>query len=260
MATITVYRTATIPATADTDTLRFTDGSIAVTAGLDLSALTEGLTKCVIARQWTADIGSTASPFLTDVDAGTGIFINNSGGGTLYYKPTGDNNLCLKYIHNGFGSAVMTGGTFTKMEVANGKVVVGSSCVITNLDISGGQVFLQGNAGTAPTLVRVFGGAFSTERATTTLTMSGGTSTLNATSAATTINVYGGTVNIQRSGTITAFNLFSGNALNFNIGTGITVTDSTFSSKVPGAADLSHNEAITYTNATTWLFGDGKNY
>ena len=264
MATIAVYRTATIPAVADTDAVQFEDGSTAVTAGLDLSALTEGTSGITIGRSWTADIGSATSPLQADVDSGaTATLWNNSGGGALYYTPKGDNNLCIRLRHTGFGHTVLTGsaGTVTTLEVARGRVTVGASIVVTNLYIGGGSVIIEGASGTSPTLINVYGGSLQTLRGVTTLTMSGGATTFNASSnAITTINVYGGTINIQRSGTITTFNLYSGNQFNFNVGKSITITNSTLSAMVSGASAFRNHSLITFTNAPTWLFADGQNF
>lgn len=263
MSTIAVYRTATIPAVADTDSIQFEDGTTAVTGNLDHSALTEGLSGLTIARPWTADIGSATSPLLADVDSGaTATLWNNSGGGALFYKPTGDNNLCIRLRHTGFGHTVLTGGTVTTLEVARGRVTIGASCVVTNLYIGGsGKVIHEGNGGTAPTLVVVSGGEYITQRGATTLTMSGGTATFNSGSTAiTTINVYGGNINIQRSGTITTFSLYGGNHFNFNIGKSITITNSTLSALVPSASAFRNHSLITFTNAPTWLFADGQNF
>lgn len=261
MATNTIYKTNTIGAPLDGDTLNFEGGGVNVDTGLDQSALTEGLTNINVLRSFFGNIGSPSTSLKADLDfAASSTLWYDAGGGAMWYTPNGDNNLANKIRATSIaGTLTLNGtGTVTQLEVGRGTVIIGGNITVTTLYIAGGQVIHQ--AGTAPTTVIITGGSYQTFRGGTTITQHGGLVDMDTTTAITTYNMAGGRHILRRSGTITNYNLFAGDARNVEISRAITMTNSTVWASVGNASAFMQNPMITFTNATTKIIADGNNY
>lgn len=261
MADIIVDTTDTIPAVANLDNVYFVKGGTNVTAGLDLSALLEGVTNIYVARDWTGNIGSSSTSLKTDVDgAATSVFRYGAGGGACWYTPNGDNNLATLVRNVGKGTLTVNGtGTLTTFEAGNGQTILGGNITATTIRIGGeGKVDLQSTSGTAPTTVEITGGFFKTARGATTLSIYGGAAVVEAaTNAITTINYAGGNLFLAQSGTITTLNILAGNASSIRVGRPLTITNTVIWSTVFGASAFLDNPFITFSNAATWRIDQG---
>lgn len=153
---------------ADTNEVHFVEGSQTVNAGLNQSALTEGSARVVVARTFTGNIGGSGGALRMDVDSGNGIFEYNAGGGSCWYQPNGDDNLCKDMRLTGAGSMyLVNGGTVTELGIAKGYLSVADSVVVTNLRASGGSTVV-GYSATAITELHAGGGQIISQRSCTT--------------------------------------------------------------------------------------------
>lgn len=148
----------------DTDSLVFGEGTQTV-AGYNLSALTEGLSGITVLQTFAGNIGSPATgPLRADLDSGDGKIVYAAGGGSFYYQPDGDNDLCNEIECLGSGSLyLVNGGTVTLLEVFRGYASISADVVVTTIRQSGGTVD-QKYSGTANTDWWIEGGVFNTGR------------------------------------------------------------------------------------------------
>ena len=191
-------------AIADTNDLVISYPFGIVSAGLDQSALTEGIASLWIKPGATAGRigGGAAGSFIVDADVTTGSFVANYGNVELYLTAGGDESL-IQNVDSGAGTTNLTGGTVTNVTSSGGVINANASTVITNLVGVGGSGTIEYNA-TAITAAEFYGGFWTIKRAVTSLTVSGNAVVVYdpddaATLAGTTINTKGGRL-IHRAG------------------------------------------------------------
>lgn len=153
---------------ADTDTLIIAEGNQTISAGLNKSGLTEGFSAIVVAETFTGNIGSGSGALRADVDNGSAKFTYHAAGGSCYYNPDGDDNLCDELeIISGGSFYLVNDGTVTECSVGRGSLNVADGVVVTNhRQTSGNSVF--GYNSTALTNLWVGGGQVATQRSATT--------------------------------------------------------------------------------------------
>jgi len=169
---------------SDGDSLVFGEGSQTV-AGIDLSGLNEGLSGISVLPSFTGSIGSPSTgPLRADLDSGAGKIVYNAGGGSFFYQPDGDDDLCNEIECLGAGTLyLLGGGTVTLLEIARGAVHISADVVVATIRQTGGTV-TQLYKSTANTNLWIEGGEFVTGRG-----FSG------------TANVWGGRVVVRREDT-----------------------------------------------------------
>lgn len=149
----------TVPAVSDGDDILSKEGAQTITAGTDLSGLPTGVGNVSI----YSGISTQATvPFRMDV---TGVFRNQSTGGTVHVWPSGGAGTGVaRAIHAGNGTThFVTGGTVAQLDCLRGLVRIDGGVNVTSIAIDGGQV-IQDHSATANSGWSVFSGTFNTER------------------------------------------------------------------------------------------------
>lgn len=194
-----------------------------VTASLDWSALTTGISYLKISEKFSRNIGTASAPLILDADAtdtqwtsaaSTSSRIEHYGTGWLYVKAGGSSTKITNLFQYGAGGhTVLTDGTVTYLTVANGFAQVEASATVTNGRLHGGSATF-GTKTTAGTALDVSGGSHTIQRPFTTINVYAGTLNVNVynAGAASSINIYGGTVNLTGHGNtaITAVTMWGG--------------------------------------------------
>ena len=246
---------------ATSATLIVSSQSAQTIAGFDGSVAGIGQISYLDLRSlFSGTIGSTASPL--KCGASTRVW-NNMSGGTLYLQAANDNtggsavNTIALYQHTGPSTAILSGGTFTQVQVSSGTVTIGSGTVVTTLYVSGGVVTIADNATAITTVVVTGSGRVTCNRQVTTVTTSGsGQFIYDDTGAVTTATIEAGSFWTHLQGNITtavirgAFNA-SGLKADATVG-GTSLTGcntATFTSAALGGATL------TQSNVTNILGG-----
>lgn len=156
----------TLAAAAWSDATGFAAGATLVINSASAQSITTAVDQSAVAqvdylnirRLFSGTIGSASSPLRTGA---TSTIWNDAGGGTLYLEAAniaggGAANTIAKYQHSANGTAVLSGGTITQIEVSAGVVQIGASVVCTTLYVTGGTVTIEDNA-TAITNVTITG-------------------------------------------------------------------------------------------------------
>jgi hypothetical protein len=155
-------------------------------------------------------------------------------------------------------------GTVTTLESALGRTSIGGTIGVTTLNMAGGDVEMkQGGSTTIPTTINMTGGSLYTERGATTLNIYGGTFRVvsrTGTTTFTTINFFGGSLILEQCGTITTLNLRSGDVSNIRLSKTVTITNTDIWATVANADSFRNNPLITFTNAPTWTFSQGRQF
>lgn len=230
---------------ADNAVLEIRSGGQTVTAGLDQSGLTEGITSLNIGSEFTGTIGGTAGPLKCDVDgSGTPYLRNAASGGTLYYQAAGDNNLCVKFIQSGAGSSYIVGGTVTTLEVNAGYVGVNDSTTLATVNVTGGTF----EADTAVTTLNQWGGSVIAKKSVTTWTQWGGAAVFNS---------IAGSITTLSQGSAGGFDHRGGNIATATIAGNFTVARANHAATIGGTAativSTTANVVSTATGAAiTW--------
>lgn len=118
-----------------------------ITTGTDFSSLTEGLERAEFRLganvQFTPD-----APLRCDFDSSAGsMLLFAQSGGSLYYWPKGDNNLCNRLKHIGGGAVhAISGGTITENEQSSGYYRISASVIATNIYNDGGSLVVEYNS------------------------------------------------------------------------------------------------------------------
>ncbi len=186
---------------ADDATLIVESGQQTISAGLDNSGLTNGISYLHVRSGFTGEIGSASSPLLTKFRSTYTTKPNLIlEGGTMYLTMS---NTCNQILVLG-GRLILVSGTVTLLEVRSGYLVRGGTVTATTADVQGGD-FQDGaensttigtlHVGTATAIVRGV--------VTTANTYEGGNLTLDHASGITTGNLYGGRMNLLRGGATT---------------------------------------------------------
>jgi len=207
---------------ADSATLLVPGGSASVTAGLDWSALTTGISYLKIADRFSGNIGTASVPLIVDADAtatewtsaaSTSSRIEHYGTGTLYVKAGGGSSRVSNLFQAGTGRTVLTDGTATYLNVLAGTMQVGPAATASNVRLLGGSSTL-GTKTAAGTQLDVVAGSHTIQRPFTTINVYGGVLNVNVyyAAAASSITIYGGTVKLISPGgtAITATKQFGG--------------------------------------------------
>jgi hypothetical protein len=266
MATGYVQDAATLGSPAAGDTVVITGlspgNSTDITTALDQSGLAAGgLAAIYVTRNFRANIGSVSTPLKAEINTGASLFHYNAGGGRCYYTPTGNTALCVTLRAVGLGTLQLLGtGTITNLEQLRGSVIVGETVTPTNVNIAGGDMLIDGAAGTNPTTINAGGnGRLRTLRGFTTLNIfDQGSVILDVgTDTPTTINMYGGSLDIVQSGTITTLNLYGGDAAQIRLGRLLTITTVNIWPTVRNASKFLTNQLLTITN-TNWKVDVGE--
>lgn len=184
-----------------------------------------GLAFVNVTKNFLANFGSLADPFVVEVNvSAASVFRNAAGAGELYYTPDGT---CVTFRHMGPSFSKLVGtGAITVLEQFAGDVNVGVGITPATVKIGGGDMLIDGAAGTNPTTIHCGGGRLRTLRGCTTLNLFGsGILTLDCgADAITTINMNGGLLNWVNSGTVTTFNAFTGDLSRAKFGRITTIT------------------------------------
>lgn len=143
----------------------FADGSQQITAGLNQSALTEGLSSLYGGPGFSGRIGGGSyGPLRVDVDGDAPEMIHWDSPGYLALYPGGDESLVKKIVISRGGTVdVMTGGTVTDFEVKKGYGFASGDVIVTNVRVDGGT-YRQFYHATANTAVWIGSGNFTSER------------------------------------------------------------------------------------------------
>lgn len=223
-----------------------------ITAGLDQSGLSEGMESLHVVGDAVGDIGSASAYFMCDFDAAaTSNFLYAPRGGSLWYRPKGDDNLCNLFEAAGNGTyTIGGGGTVTTLRHSRGIGTVGPDTIVTNLELSGpASATIEYNS-TAITAATIMSGNILMKRVATTLNVDGGNVTIDATAGAiTTLNIRGGNVTILSSGTITKINHYGGNLDLTKLKIGLIITNADLYPNVDRSQWYTGNPLITATNA-----------
>ena len=212
---------------ADTNTVLINEGDQAITLGLDQSALTEGVAGWYVGPGFTGRIGGGSDGALkVDVDSGASATMDYAaGGGSMTYRPNGDNNLCIQLFSRSRGKLYLVdGGTVTDLHCSSGYTSVGESVVVTTLLQSYSADVKIGYNATVVTTGTISGGTLNSARGFTTLNCYGGSapSTINltrenlnltTTPAVTTLNIYNTLVKLNTASNITTVNLYGPDAM-----------------------------------------------
>jgi hypothetical protein len=201
---------------ADNADLTVGGGSQTISAGLDQSALTEGINRLTISGAFTGTIGSASSPLIVDVDGGTSpgspVLRYFASGGRLHCNAGGDNALCVQLLHAGAGEVLTYGsGTITTLRQSLGSVLVNGGTVVTNAELYGGSGTFGYNA-TGFTSCIVTGGSWTFNRGGT-FDIRGGNVLIDLSSGGTLTSLTvsnGAQVSILRADTVATFRLYGG--------------------------------------------------
>jgi hypothetical protein len=204
----------TMAALAWSDATGFAAGATLVISSASAQTITTAVDQSAVAqidylnirRLFSGTIGSSASPLRTGA---TGTIWNDAGGGTLYLEAAniaggGSANTIAKYQHSSPGTAVLSGGTITQIEVSAGNVTIGASVVCTTLYVTGGQVTIEDNATAITTMTITGSGRVICRRQVTTAQISGSTScTYDDAGTITTLTVLSGSTWVHWRGDVT---------------------------------------------------------
>lgn len=150
---------------ADTDSLFFMEGSQQITAGGNLSALTEGLSSIVGGESFFGHVfGGSYGALRCDVDADAPEEVIWDAPGSITLYPGGDESLVKKITQSAGLVNVQTGGTVTNWEMMGGTGYATGDVIVTNVRMQGGN-YRQGYHATGNTDVWLSSGAtFRSER------------------------------------------------------------------------------------------------
>lgn len=163
----------------DTNYLQFSEGDQTITAGNNLSALTQGLSGLKFGKQAQVNIPASSALRVDVDDVSTDyspILLYESNGGTVWMYPGGDESLISRVKHLGAGYlGFMTGGTVTNHEQRAGTGYFTGDVALTNCYHGGGNLTLKYKS-TVVTLLNQDGGTINSERGVTTAWLAGGVS------------------------------------------------------------------------------------
>lgn len=154
-----------------------------ITVATDQSAATtgsgDGIHYLYVRPTFTRDIGTAASPVITEFDTSytTGPQLVHSGSGRMYVQ--GD--ACAEAVMSGTGELHLLSGTFTTIIVRSGVCYIGENVAFDNLYAQGGTTFVEDHASSDYDVIRHTGGQVDLRRAGTASTSSyelGGTGVL----------------------------------------------------------------------------------
>jgi len=199
-------------------TLIIPDGVQAITTAVDQSAA-GGMRSFEVNRLFTGTIGSLGTPaklYLTDstaaekTSANSESFIRYDAGGGAFYiscSTVSGTSSIDNFFQNSVGAVYFVTGLCVFYHLTNGPLTVKANGTLTNFDAWGGSSTID-SGGTNLTNMTIFGGNHIVNRAVTgTLTIYGGSVTLNyeGTTATGTVNLRGGTFD-HRAGDVTTMN------------------------------------------------------
>lgn len=163
----------------DTNFLLFTEGDQTITAGNNLSALTQGLSGIKFGKQARVNIPAQYALRVDVDDTSTDyspVVTFEQAGGQVWMYPGGDESLIVRVKHTGAGFlGFMTGGTVTNHEQRNGRAYFTSDVALTNAYHGGGELTMKYKA-SGPTLINQDGGVINSERGFTSAYLAGGMS------------------------------------------------------------------------------------
>lgn len=240
------YGTGTIP--ADGDTVRFTDGTDAVTgtmnqSGIDLAFMYEG-------PGFSGRVGTESGPLQIDVNNSSAGIWDKGGPGTWHITPGTIWTANLRA-----GASTYYGGTVDIVNVFGGIHRFTDGCDLNGnpVTVKGGQVTIDYKGSDTPN-VTIHGGLAYIYRATGTLTVRAGRAIVmvdRAATGATTVVVEGTGMLDWRAGNIGTLTGTSG-VIDFSkIIQPITITNSTYSGARAIARNGANGNQITYTNPSS---------
>lgn len=243
---------------ADNAALEIRDGQQTISAGLDQSALTEGVSTIDVGPGFSGNIGGPSGSLKCDVDgSGTPQFRYAAAGGSLYYEAKGDNNLCVRFVNSSSARAYLTGGTFTTLELNSGYTEVSDSVTLSSqtVNLTGGTLKCDAVIGT----LNQWGGNAILTKAPTTWIQWGGTGVHDSASGNITTFSQGPNGHLDHRG---------GNIATFTIAGSFTLANATRAGTLAGTAgtivittakivDTSPTAGITWTAANITKLGKG---
>lgn len=183
-----------------------------LTGELDQSALTVGVESIDIRPGAVGVIGGSAGAFIIDADASVDAFVANYGNVTLYLTAGGGSSTINEFSCGTKSINYLIGGTVTSIVQDGGFLNINASTIVTTAYINKGETSMAYHA-TDATLVEVNGGNLTIKRMPTTLTINGGTVTLDPDDSegftSKTINMKGGRL-IWRAGAVPTANIDGG--------------------------------------------------
>jgi hypothetical protein len=262
MADIKVNRgVITIPAVAAADNVYFLGGSAFVSANLDHSGIAN-IAILEVNREFSGMVGSSSGSLKARV---TTRLVYDANAGDLWFESNGSaaEDSALVQLTGGGHLHVTGAGTVTRLEVSNGQCTIATSAVITNLRVAGGNTLVYDDTSTDPTLVEVFAGSVLLERGATTLRHVGGQTIVKHNTTGpnvfTTVDVYGPGLKLVGCGTITTLNAMGGIPDVSELDQPLTITNTNINMTLRGAKELLNHPKITFTNAATKFFHEGRN-
>lgn len=184
-----------------------------IAAGLDQSSLTTGIESMYFKKGSSGTVGGGAlGSLLIDADNSADAFVNNYGDVTLYITAGGGSGVINNFACGPGSVNYLTGGTFSTVTHDGGSLTVNASTIVTTYSQASGNAKIDYHA-TNATLMEINGGTCELKRLPTTLTINGGTVTLDPDDAedvsGKTINMAGGKL-IWKAGAIPTVNLNGG--------------------------------------------------
>lgn len=127
--------------------------------------------------------------------------------GTIFFKANGGNALCHFFQLGGGGNAYLTGGAFKNLHMESGRLSVADTVTsAATWYLSGGSASIDYHASNALTTLAISGGAHDIRKQCTTITMYGGSATVDCQGLSiTNINLFGGTLRLLSCGGVTNF-------------------------------------------------------
>lgn len=266
MATQTINTgTTTFGAASAGDSFYIRRGGQSITGNADYSGVNTSVL-AEISSGFTGQIGTSADPWKT---AFSSYLWYGARAGDLYFESNAlDTETTALIRHTGLGHLHVQGATavVTRLDTA-GTTTVANGVTVTTAYCGGYGVpvtFLDTGTGPTITTLYVNGSSVISERPHTTINAGTGSLVLRADSAHGlnahgTINIYGGCkVTILDSGTITTL-LALGSVPDVSMMTQtLTITNTTINMNLPGAQAFLDNPQVTFTNAATRIFSDGR--
>ena len=243
--------------TADNDMV-IANGSQTITTAVDQNAVR--IHSMIVQPQFTGTIGSAGAPMRFTASDGTAgeknsnntegfVRLYHNAGAVFFYPGTAGTAAFDNLAVATGGQVTHTQGTVTRLKHVRGTYNLGVASVITNGEFYGGSL-IDATAGTATfTTWSIYDGSHTIRRAGTTLSVYGGTVTLNATAGTiTTLNVYGGKVVLRGMPTITTLNGVGGEVDMTSLEIASTIT--TYNSYAKHKRKGRFNNAILLTVTT----------
>lgn len=168
----------TISGVVDENAIAFMEGDQTITGGVNMSAFTTGLAYVTFGPNFYGTIPAS-SPLRADIDftdtgANSPVFEYGAGGGSVAFYAGGGSTTSARTKNISSGELIlMGGGTHTKFEQGSGRSLVTTDVIVTTLTCSGGSTTVRYNS-TAITTGIIDGGNATIMRSITTLDQAGG--------------------------------------------------------------------------------------